>query len=82
LASDSPIPITRAETLAARLPGAAAADLIEWEPGQTPERLFDAIVQREVPVDEVIAVDSRAPLLTDDRPVNEYVLVHRFLWGR
>jgi spermidine synthase len=72
LASTRPIPVRTATELAARLPAAAARDLIEWGPAPTPVGQFQAVVSREVPMWRLIEADPGAPTLTDDRPVNEY----------
>jgi hypothetical protein len=61
------------------LPPAAAADLIEWSPDETPEEVFADIVGGETSVDEFIAQDPRAPAMQDDHPVNEYYLLRRQL---
>lgn len=82
LASDSPIPILTADALAARLPPPAVADMVEWEPRETARSIFDAILRGEVPLEAVIAVDPNAPTLTDDRPVNEYYLLHQLSYSR
>jgi spermidine synthase len=79
LASDTPIPVASADTLAARLPPAAMTDLLEWEPRGTVRGFFGAILRQEISVDSVIAAEPNAPALTDDRPVNEYDLVRRMI---
>lgn len=79
LASDRALPIVSGGELAAKLPQEAASDLVEWEPGATPTGIFDAIVRGELPPDSIIALDPKAPALTDDRPINEYYLLHRLL---
>ena len=67
--------------LAARLPPAAARDLIEWGPQSTPEAQLQSLMDREVPLEFLLAMDPGAPALTDDRPVNEYFLLrHLHLW--
>jgi spermidine synthase len=71
-ASRQPIPYLSASELAKRLPPSAAADLVEWGPLPTAEQIFAGMLRREVPIGRVIAVDSRAPAMEDDRPVNEY----------
>lgn len=79
LASDRPIPDRSAQALAERFPPAASADLLEWGPKATAERQLAAVVGRELPADSAIALDPRAPVLTDDRPVNEYFFLRRLL---
>jgi len=74
-ASRQPIPYLSASELAKRLPPSAAADLVEWGPLPTAEQIFAGMLRREVPIGRVIALDSRAPAMEDDRPVNEYDLL-------
>ena len=77
LASDRPIPNVSPDDLAARLPPAAAADIVEWEPRFLAGEIFAVILENEVSIDSILALDPEAPALTDDRPVNEYYLLHR-----
>ncbi len=79
LASDSPIPVTPADALAARMPRAAVADMLEWGPYSTPKAQIGAFLSREIPIQELIAQDPSIPALSDDRPVNEYFLLRRVL---
>ncbi|MBI5511370.1 MAG: fused MFS/spermidine synthase [Deltaproteobacteria bacterium] len=79
LASAAPIPAKTAAELAAKLPPAAAADLVEWGPHTTPAEQLDEVVGREVPLAAVLAAAPDAPALSDDRPVNEYYMLRR-LW--
>lgn len=74
LASDAPIPERTAEELAARMPEAAARDLVEWGPAPTPEGMFAIVLEREMLVPSLLGL-SRVPALTDDRPFNEYYLL-------
>jgi hypothetical protein len=57
------------------MPATAAADLVEWGPLPTAEQQFAVILQREVPVESVIAVDPSVPAMQDDRPINAYDLL-------
>jgi predicted membrane-bound spermidine synthase len=77
LASDRPIPLVNADDLAGKLPPAAAADIAEWELGYIPAGIFEVILQQEIPIETIIALDPNAPSLTDDRPVNEYYFLRR-----
>lgn len=72
LASQQPIPVRSAAELASRMPATAAADLVEWGPFPTAEQQFAVILQREIAIDDVVAVNINAPALQDDRPINEY----------
>ncbi len=77
LASADPIPSRTAADLAARLPKEAAADLVEWGPKYTAEGQFRKVLEQEIPLTKVVGRDPDAPVLTDDRPVNEYYLLRR-----
>jgi spermidine synthase len=79
LASQSPLAIPSAATLASRLPPAAAADLIEWGPAATVEQQFAGVLSQETSLDALIAQDPGVPVLQDDRPVNEYFILRRSL---
>jgi spermidine synthase len=81
LASGRPIPARDAKELAARLPLAAASDLMEWEHGGTPQAPFKRLLAQEGPIEWLARADSGVPALTDDRPVNEYFLL-RWLGDR
>jgi predicted membrane-bound spermidine synthase len=74
LASMSPIPDYSPAELAARMPPAAQADLMEWGPGRNPEDQFFLMLSREVSVSSIINMGN-VPIqaLHDDRPVNEYL---------
>jgi hypothetical protein len=79
LASGRPIPNRTATELAQRLPIAAAKDLLEWGPALSPEHQFLAVIGRELPFSLVIGLYKDAPVLTDDRPVNEYYFLRRLV---
>ncbi len=81
LASDEPLPARTAHELAERLPAAAAADLVEWDPDRNPEARFAHLLQNEIPVRGLLALSPRTPALSDDRPINEYYLLRTpFQW--
>ena len=63
--------------LAATLPPDAVRDLLEWGPFQTAEAQIQAVVNKEVPLGNLISAAPGAPELTDDRPVNEYYFLRR-----
>jgi spermidine synthase len=77
LASNRPIPMVAPEQLAARLPARAAADLIEWNPGQKPEELFRTVLRAELQMQQMVEYVPGTPALKDDRPVNEYYFTRR-----
>jgi predicted membrane-bound spermidine synthase len=78
LASMDPLPATSSAVLASRMPPAAAADFVEWGPAKTAQQQFDVTLGRELNVAQLIAQAPRAPLTTDDAPVNEYFLLRRW----
>jgi spermidine synthase len=63
--------------LAKEFPPSAARDLLEWGPFPTVEEQLQAVVDKEVALGSLIGADSAAPVLTDDRPVNEYYFLRR-----
>ena len=75
IASDRPLPDVTAKQLADRLPAAAVEDLVEWDAERSPEGRFEYVLQREIPVNELIALSPSTPALSDDRPINEYYLL-------
>ena len=75
LASDHPIPQRTPAELAARMPGSAVRDLVEWMPSLDPEQVFSTILQMEHQPAEIIAASPNTPAMQDDRPFNEYFLV-------
>ena len=79
LGSRSPIPVPSASALASKLPPRAVGDLLEWGPFPSAERQFRAVLDREMPVADLIALAPGAPALSDDRPVNEYYLLRTLL---
>jgi spermidine synthase len=76
-ASETEIARQSAPELAAHMPAPAARDLVEWGPASTPDAQFEALLSREVPFESVVALDPSAPILTDDRAVNEYYFLRR-----
>jgi spermidine synthase len=85
LCSNQPIPRRTSEELLQRMPDAAVSDLAEWNlsPG-TPVRdaakdVLDELLQGEMSTDPLIAGAPKTPALTDDRPINEYYIVRRWL---
>jgi hypothetical protein len=76
IAAETPVVVPPAEELAARLPAAALADLIEWGPHGDGVAQLRAVLQREIPLARLAGL---APVgaLTDDQPVNEYYFMRR-----
>ena len=77
LASDRPLPVRTAKELAERLPAAAATDLVEWDAQPDAEARFAHLLDRELPIDQLVAASPATPALSDDRPINEYYLVRK-----
>jgi predicted membrane-bound spermidine synthase len=79
LASMRPMPKESAETLVARMPPGARADLVEWFPNAKPLDVMKAVLAHEVGLPPEGPSGDKA--LTDDRPYNEYYLCrHWFPW--
>ena len=79
LASDRPIPDRSAAELAERMPASAHRDLLEWGPQDTAEKQFAVVLAREQPAESMRAEAPLAPALQDDRPINEYYALRRYL---
>jgi spermidine synthase len=77
LASSEPLAGRTAAELAARMPPAAARDLVEWGPQSTAEGNFAMLLSKEYTVGEILARAPQAPALEDDRPVNEFYALRR-----
>ena len=83
LCSDHPVPQRSAENLLERMPASAVSDLAEWDtpPGTraaAQDRLSD-LLKGELALHPLIAGAPATPALTDDRAINEYYLVRRWL---
>jgi spermidine synthase len=81
LTSNGPMNWYTAAELAARVPPAAARDMLEWGPAATVESQFQRMLGGEMPPSKLIDADPSAPALTDDRPVNEYYFLRRLMHG-
>lgn len=79
LGSGAPMPPTSAAVLAGRLSPEAARDLVEWGPAATAAEQFSLVLDRELPLEAVLAGAPHVPALRDDRPINEY---HFLRWLR
>jgi len=77
LASQTPMGRRTAVELAARVPPEPVKDLLEWGPELTAQEQFHAVVDSELSLQELIQADPSAPMLTDDRAVNEYYFLRR-----
>jgi predicted membrane-bound spermidine synthase len=85
LCSDQPVPRRTTQELLARMPDAAINDLAEWDqsPGETVRNAardeFDEMLRGETTTDPLLAGSPNTPAITDDRPINEYYIVRRWL---
>jgi len=75
LASMEPLPKLSSSTLAARLPSSAAADLVAWGPAAQAQEQFQTALSHELPLQDILKVAPRSPVIRDDEPVNEYFLL-------
>ncbi len=76
IASMRPLPRRAPGELAARLPPAAARDLLEWWPGSTVDDALTTMAERELSLPALL--DGDPPVrITDDGPFNEYFLLRR-----
>ena len=82
LASFQPLPRRTGVELAGRIPPAAARDLMEWGPASTAAVQFQTVLDRRSSLGDLIGLAPQAPMLTDDRPINEYFLLRNMLHGR
>ena len=82
LASEQPIPERTPAEAAERLPPAARADLIEWGPQRSAEAQLASVLDRKRSFQLLIDRAPNAPVLSDDRPVNEYYLIRDWQAGR
>ena len=78
LASMSPLSTTSSSVLAARLPTAAAADLVEWGPQSDAQKQFQLLLSHELMIEQLLKVDPRVPAIRDDQPINEYYLLRNW----
>jgi spermidine synthase len=82
LASFQPLRQRTGIELSGRLPPAATRDLLEWGPASTAAIEFQTVLDRESSLQDLVNLAPEAPMLTDDRPVNEYFLLRNMLHGR
>jgi spermidine synthase len=85
LASEQPLRMPTPQEFAARIPPKAVRDLMEWPYRGQPLSSIEELATRILasPVDyESIMPRNRKIALTDDRPINEYYAVRRFIARR
>ena len=68
--------------MVARMPAAAVKDMMEWGPAATPEEQFQRVLSTELPIDSLINAAPDTPMLSDDRPINEYFLLRAMAAAR
>ncbi|MEE2710417.1 MAG: hypothetical protein VYA69_12565, partial [Gemmatimonadota bacterium] len=76
LASMSPIDTLRADEIRQKMPERAKLDLLEWSEEENIDEYIQKIVGQPLPVTEF--PDGSSPLITDDRPYNEYFWYRRW----
>ena len=79
LASAEPIETLDAEQLAARMPGKAKKDLLEWDPSWEVSAYIEQVVTNEISIPTILNPDPKVQI-TDDHPFNEYFLLRQ--WGQ
>ena len=79
IVSARPIADPDIASVVARMPAAAARDMIEFNPNSTPQEMVSKIIDdSEYDVDELANLDPSAPPITDNRAINEYFLMRAF----
>ncbi|MGB8370230.1 MAG: fused MFS/spermidine synthase [Limisphaerales bacterium] len=76
LASSEPIEQLDANQLAARMPGSAKNDLLEWNNSENILAFIGRVVNREYFVPRLLNPDPEVQI-TDDQPYNEYFLLRQ-----
>ncbi len=76
LASREPIQNLSASEASARIPAAAALDLLEWAPSQDLVTYVNEVLSKEFQVEAALNADSGIRI-TDDHPYNEYYFLRR-----
>ncbi len=76
IASMTPVADISAAVFVSRMPPAARVDLVEWEPGRSPQQIAAAVLAAREPLAAVLPpAGSNIPALSDDRPYNEYFIL-------
>src|SRR3984893_16706143 len=75
LASERPIPIRTAAELVARIPASAVSAMMEWGPASARAEQMSRALSGPIAIDDIVADSAATPVLTDDRPINEYFLL-------
>jgi spermidine synthase len=77
LASDASFAIPSAKEFVRRMPPTAQRDLVEWEAGKTPEDAARLILSKQIAASSILGPASDVPVLSDNRPYNEYFFLRR-----
>jgi spermidine synthase len=77
LASQQPISSVTAEQIAARMPPAAAQDLLEWTRSRNLVSYINEVMSNEIRIEPALNPDSSIRI-TDDHPYNEYYFLRRY----
>jgi spermidine synthase len=80
LASDRPIPSVDEYEAARRITPKIQRDLLEWSPGVGVDDYLNRLLEPQIDFGALVDTTG-APMLTDDRPYNEYFLLRR-TWDR
>jgi spermidine synthase len=80
LGSMEPIPDLTADQLAARMPAAAKADLLEWSRAIDVVEYLDRVTSHELSVPKLLNPNPDVEV-TDDHPYNEYYLLRQRHWS-
>jgi len=75
LASLQPIPDISVDTFVSRMPEKARQDLVEWGPQPTPDGMAATLLHGRLAMSDLVPDALHGPIITDDRPYNEYFLV-------
>jgi spermidine synthase len=84
LCSERPFARPSTAELVHRMPSAALTDLTEWEApsanGATvAESELNTLLAHEMTIDELIGAAPETPAITDDRPINEYYILRKWM---
>jgi len=75
-ASLQPFEMPSVNDFVRRLPETAIEDLIEWNKDRGPAKIYQEVIEKEVPLKKILTQDATFSI-TDDRPFNEYFLLRR-----
>jgi hypothetical protein len=76
IASSTSFETPSEQDMLSRLPESAKKDLLEWYPDQSIEAIVKNILDKEIPVHELLN-ENAAFFISDNRPVNEYFMLRR-----